>query len=125
MLMGMDNKGSCVSVKKSDLMDALTKNMAAHRNLFLKAQEGFRVEVIKHLDEMLKDARAGKSISLVVDLPTPIDQTKDYARVIRMLEMCTQDVVIVSEQEFNQYVMDDWSWSHNVGTTNSSYAHGR
>jgi hypothetical protein len=38
-------------------------NREAHRNLFLKAQEGYRKLVIEELERMLADARAGRRIS--------------------------------------------------------------
>jgi hypothetical protein len=36
--------------------------------------------------------------------------------------MSTDTVVELSEQEFRQYVMDDWSWKHNFLASNAMYS---
>jgi hypothetical protein len=116
---------SGVTVKRDTLLAALKKNREEHRKTFLEAQEGFRAMVIEKLDAMLKDARDRKPITLRIDLPAPTDQTRDYDRVIRMLEMSINEEILISEQEFSQYVMDDWGWKAQwVGTT-SNYTNKR
>ena len=110
-----------VKAKRDDLLVRLRKNRGEHRELFNKAQEGFRKQVIEHLDKMLADAKEGRKIRLAVALPEPIDQTKDYDRVITMLEMSVDDVVELTQGEFAQYVMDDWQWKQNVFATNTRY----
>lgn len=110
-----------VTVRREALLDAVRKNRETHRDLFLKAQEGFRARVIEELDRRLADARAGKAINLAFQLPTPIDQTSDYDRVIRMMEMSIHEAIELSEHEFAQYVMDDWAWKKNVTVVNSMY----
>ena len=42
-------------------------------------------------------------------------------RRIQMLEMDIDPNVILSEQEFAQYVQDDWGWRKQWTTTNSVY----
>jgi len=112
---------STVTVKKAELLAALVKNRDGHRADFIEAQTGFREAVIAELDKMLADARERKAIKLVVSLPTPEDHTKDYERVIRMLEMSTADEIQISEQQFSQYVLNEWGWIQKFTTTNSLY----
>jgi hypothetical protein len=69
-------------------------NRDSHRHLFLKAQEGYRKLVIEELDRMLADAKAGRPIRRSISLTEPSDHTKDYDRVIAMLEMSVDDTVI-------------------------------
>lgn len=115
---GMDT----TKVKRDVLLGIVTTNRDAHRDLFLKAQEGFRVQVVKRLDEMLADARAGRRYDLSVNMAPPVDQTKDYGRVIRQLELSVDEVIELDETQFANYVMDDWNWSQNVRHLNSTYA---
>jgi hypothetical protein len=103
---------SKVTVKKDELLEAIRKNREAHHEAFMKAQTGYRVAVIEHLEKMLKDAREGASIKTVIDLETPCNYTKDYDRVIRMLEMSQADTITITEKQFSQYVLDEWGWSH-------------
>ena len=112
---------SVFPVKKTELIDALKKNMLGHRKLFEEAQKGFRDTVIEELDKRLADARSGREINALLHLEAPQDHTKDYERTIKMLEMCTKEEVFVSEQEFAQYVMDDWKWMHQFVASNAGY----
>jgi hypothetical protein len=50
-----------------------------------------------------------------------MDQTKDYDRVIRMLEMTVDEIITIGAVEFQQYVMDDWTWKEQFTASNSAY----
>ena len=75
-----------VKVKREELLTKVRANRDAHRSLFLLAQEGYRKLVIEELDKMLADARAGLPIKRSVSLTEPSDHTKDYDRVVAMLD---------------------------------------
>jgi len=118
----MSNDGMAgVTVKKDELLTVLKKNRDEHRNIFLDAQKGYREDAIKELDRMLAEARDGKAIRRQIVLVEPQDHTKDYDRVIRMLEMCTKDEIFISESEFAQYVQDDWGWKQQFTASTSGY----
>jgi hypothetical protein len=110
-----------VTVKCSDLLFKVQANRDAHRDLFLKAQEGYRTAVIAELDKMLAEARDNKPIRRMVSLPEPIDHTKDYERVLAMLAMSTDSEIELQAHEFDQYVLDNWDWKQHALFTNSSY----
>jgi hypothetical protein len=42
-----------------------------------------------------------------------------------MREMSVEATVILSAQEFNQYVLDNWEWSRLASYANQSYALGK
>ena len=73
---------------------------------------------------MLADAKAGRSIQRSISLAEPADHTEDYDRVLAMLEMSVDETVILSSEEFSQYVLDRWTWSRFATSTNQSYATG-
>jgi hypothetical protein len=110
-----------IKVKKSELLDKLKTNHNAHKDVFEKALEGYRKMVIEHLETMLAEARSGKKIRRTVELKEPVNQTKDYTRVIAMLEMSQDDIIELSELDFQQYVLDDWAWKAQFSLTNSAY----
>ncbi|HXM03797.1 MAG TPA: hypothetical protein VN939_14390 [Chthoniobacterales bacterium] len=56
-------------------------------------------------------------------MPEPVDHTADYDRVISMLEMSAQDLVQVSAEQFDQYVLDNWRWRRFANETNQWLAH--
>lgn len=110
-----------VKIKKSVLLETLKKNRQAHRNIFEEAQSGYRAEAIKLLDKALRDAREGREINTFVRLNAPIDQTKDYDRALKMIEMSVDENIEISEVDFACYILDDWNWKHSFMTTNAFY----
>jgi hypothetical protein len=110
-----------VTIRKTALLAVLKTNRARHRDIFLKAQDGFRARVIEELDRRLAEARAGHHVDLSIRLPEPQDHTEDYDREIRMLEMHTGDAVTIGAHLFDQIVMDRWGWSAAFNATNSAY----
>ena len=125
MFVANDSKSSSViSVKKQDLVDAVTKNHKEHRGIFEQAQKGYRAALIKEIDGMLADAHAGREVARMIMLEAPVDHSRDYLRTLKMMEMCTADVVYVDEKEFAMYVMDDWQWKRDWFTNATSYVPG-
>ncbi len=110
-----------ITVKKSELLEILKKNREAHRKIFEEAQIGYRNEAIRLLDKALNDAQEGRKIKTYIQLEAPIDQTKDYDRAIRMLEMSIDEEIDLSEREFAELVLDDWSWKQQFTVTNARY----
>jgi len=110
-----------IKVKKTELLEKLKANREAHQAIFDKAQDGYRKMVVEHLELMLAEAKQGKVIRRKVELQEPVNQTKDYDRVISMLSMSQDDIIELNEHDFAQYVLDDWSWKAQFTTTNSRY----
>ena len=111
-----------ITVKKEELLSMLKKNREEHREVFLEALEGFRKKAIQMLEERLTLAKAGKHFDLYLHIVQPVDQTKDYDRAIKMLEMSIDVSVELSERDFQQYVLDDWSWKDQFLISNSLYS---
>ena len=111
-----------VKVKTEKLLKTIRKNRKEHRDLFLKAQEVYRQDIIEELDRMLTEARAGKKIRRAITLPEPQDHTADYDRVITMLEMSVDKEIKLDKYAFDQFVMDNWDWKAQSFATNSMYA---
>lgn len=110
-----------VKIAKSELLAILKKNREAHRAIFEKAQEGYRKEAIELLDIALQDARNGRKITTFIKLNTPIDQTSDYDRAIKMIEMSIDTNIEIGETDFANYVLDDWRWKEQFTATNAYY----
>jgi len=69
-----------VKVKRQELLTKVRANRDAHRELFLKAEEGYRKLVIEELDRMLAEAKAGRKVSRSINLAEPVDHTTDQNR---------------------------------------------
>ena len=113
-----------IVVSRIELLDKVRANRDQHRELFLKAQEGFRARVIEELDEMIKTAREHREVRLQVGLVPPQDHTSDYERAIAMLEMHQSDTIEIDAQTFAQLVRNEWAWFRSATVTNALYASG-
>jgi hypothetical protein len=108
-------------INKEQLLAVVTKNMNGHRDLFLKAVDGYQIEAIKMLKEHISAIKADKLYPIMINLPVPEDHTKDYERVVKMIEMDKRNDIELTEQEFKMYVMDDWNWKDQWTTSNFAY----
>lgn len=113
-----------VKIEKKKLLTKLIANRNAHRALFLKAQVGYRKTIIRHLDRMLKQARAGKEVQtqIIVRVPAPQDMTSSYDRVISMMQWTQDELIELTEEEFSQYIRDNWRWSADNFRSSSFYS---
>ena len=110
-----------VKVKKDELLKKIKKNRDGHRQLFEKAVAGYREAMLGHLDSMIAAIKKGSKVEHLIHLPEPGDHTKDYNRVIAMLEMSTEDIIELDARSFGQYVLDDWAWKDEWIHSNSMY----
>jgi hypothetical protein len=110
-----------VMVRKDELVEIVQKNRQQHGEVFEKAYAKFMQAVERELELRLHRIRRGKNVDLLIRLPEPRNMTESYDRALQMLEMETRDEVELSEQEFQQFVQDDWTWKREFATTASVY----
>ena len=111
-----------VTISKDRLLDRLRENRAAHRGVFEEAVEGWRKAVEEEVQRVTELLLGGKPQNVYVSLPAPVDQTRNYNRVIAMLEEHEGEKVQLPEQDFAQYWLDDWSWKRQWMASNSDYS---
>lgn len=112
-----------VKMKRDVLLEKVRTNRTEHITVLEKAKAGYRSAAIDKLKARLKDAIDGGPISLRIDLNAPEDHTRDYDRVITMLEMSVDETVTLDAHSFDQYVLDQWQWKAGFDLTASSYGH--
>jgi hypothetical protein len=117
----MENGMSAVTVNKLELLNKLMSNRETHKKMYDEAYIGFRKELVKKLERMTADAVEGKPYMKYVGLDAPEDHTKEYDRIISMLQMSVNETIIVTEVEFNQFVLDEWNWKGQFAATNALY----
>jgi hypothetical protein len=108
-------------ISKEKLMSIVKDNRDKHRKVFLEAIEGYRKEAINLLEKMIEKLKKGKTVNQYINLPVPEDHTPEYDRVIKMIELDTRGEITLGEEEFAQYVMDDWRWKREWVGTVSNY----
>jgi hypothetical protein len=111
-----------IKVNKAELISTLQKNRAQHRKIFEEACAGYEKEVIRELQAQLKRAKEGIRRSIYISIAAPTDQTKEYDRAIAMLNMSVDNEVMLSERDFQCYVLDDWSWKQDFLKSSSLYS---
>lgn len=107
---------------KAELLETIKKNRETHRAIFEEAYEGFYKALVKQLDRMKEAALAKKKVNMYIGLTEPVDQTEAYDKVIRMLELSTDEEINLDEREFGQYVLDEWNWKGQFIAANAVYS---
>lgn len=109
-------------MKTEKLVKQLKKNRTKHRKVVDEAWEGYREEAVSLLKTNMKKFKGGSRETLYVALATPQDHTQDYDTMISMLESTEDDIIDLTQTEYENFVLDRWSWTHGWASTNSLYA---
>lgn len=110
-----------VLVKKLDLRAKILINRNKHWDVFLKALKVYEEQAIIAFQNRIEALRNGEIVDSYLRLERPQDHTRDYERVLQMLDMSVDDEIELSENDFGRYVMDDWEWSQGFIANTSSY----
>lgn len=110
-----------IKVNKSELLAIMEKNRESHRAVFLEAIEGYRIKAIELLEKAVEDAKNNKVINTVIQLSRPKDYTHEYDILIGMLKMSSDEFVEIDDVQYRNYVMDEWSWTKDWVSSNSTY----
>lgn len=111
-----------IKVRKAELLAKVRENRDAHEAIYDEAMAGYKDLAEAQLKKHLADVRRGTVQVISIMMPAPTNQTKDYERIIAMLEMEIADEIELDEQQFSQYVMDDWRWKQQFLASNSAYS---
>lgn len=106
---------------KQQVIDTLKENRTKHHAIFLEALEGYRKTAIAEFESNLEKVKKGRLVSYV-QLKLPVDQTKDYDRVIAMFERSEGNKIELTEGQFTNYVLDDWDWKNQFFASNAMYS---
>lgn len=110
-----------VRVSKKFLLEKLHENREAHRKTFEEALEGWHQEILKVLEAQIERVKADKRHNPQWNVPMPQDHTREYDKVIDLIEASLDDEFELAMIEFNCYVRDDWGWKADFLYTASNY----
>lgn len=110
-----------ININRKDLLQKIIANRDKHEAEYKEAIIAYRLEAIKQFKIILNNAENNREFDRSIRLPEPLNYANDYNRIINMLTMSVDDVITLDSHDFDQYVMDNWSWKNVVGTTNSFY----
>lgn len=107
--------------KRTDVLEKLKTNRDKHKAAYDDAYDGFKEAVVEELKQALALAEQGKEYRLTLKQTQPREYLKNYDRAIAMFTMSSQDEIELSEAEFTQFVLDNWSWSDQFVTSTRTY----
>jgi len=110
-----------VKVEKDKVLEIIRNNRNNHRNTVKIAEKIYREDVIAEMEKNLSLAKSDGEIRTMINLQAPRNMTEEYDTVIAMLEMSTDHEVVLTQQEFQQYVMDKWHWKAAFDASTSMY----
>jgi hypothetical protein len=114
-----------ITVDKKWLLEKMMENRSNHREVFEAALDGYITHGTLLLEQKKQALLAGKNPEIHISLDRPTDHTRDYDRVIGMVTAHQGDTFELAEQDYAQYVDDDWSWKRQWARTSNSYAAGK
>jgi hypothetical protein len=106
---------------KADVLATLVANRDEHRGIFLEALRGYEARVTEELQRRLDDVRNHRPVELIIRLEVPKDHTAEYNTVIDMLQRSKNADVALDMDQYNCYIMDNWSWQGNFLANSASY----
>lgn len=117
-----------VTLRKNELIETIRKNRKTHEELYKEALQGYyeqRDEALALLSVKCKkhDDKEDKDVDFhsLYRLLRPANHTREYDRVIKMLEHHVADEVELSNEDFGRYFEDEWDWKQNWILSNSGY----
>lgn len=110
-------------VKKDELLAKLKENRDHHKSEFEKAKATWKKRAAKALAKAAKKAADDGVIDMMPlrDLPKPKHYLDSYDLQIARLEYEVEDVVELTDREFQAWVLDDWDWQGAFAAGTSLY----
>ena len=115
------------NVSRGKLLEVLRKNRDRHVENYQIATEERELEIAATLKAELTKSRKDSNYKFPDKLlfPKCENYAAEYDRAIRMLEMSVDQIVELDNQQFDQLVMDNWSWQREFLRTANTYAAGK
>lgn len=99
-----------ITVSKSELLGHLRTNREVHIEEYNLALIAYRNTLTSAFKIAYKKAMAGEDVPHEVNVERPLSYKNSYDTAIAQLEWHTGDVIELDQNEFKQYVLDDWHW---------------
>ena len=112
-----------VKVKKHELLSVLNENLVKHVDDVHEALELRRKEMKEYFTDAISkmERDEGYDAKENINFPKPSDSSNDYKKAIRMVEMTQDEIIELSEEQFDKLVMDDWDWKSALAMTSAIY----
>lgn len=109
-----------ITVNKAELIAKIEENREAHKVAYDKAERAYKIEALKQLKQLTKEVKEG-STTIRLNLTTPVDNRENYDKIIGMFEWDVADEVELTQQEYNEYILDETEVSRHAAMSNAMY----
>lgn len=100
----------------------LKENRETHEKIYKEAVEGYQKKAIELVTEKLEKLKTNPVESTYIHLTIPSNHLKEYDRAILMVDQSLDIEVELSEEDYSKYIQDNWTWTRDFYTSNSSYS---
>jgi hypothetical protein len=104
------------------IIQRLRENRKKHEEIYAEAVVGYQKKAITMLEERLEKVKANPLEHTSVPLSVPQNHLKEYDRTILMVDQCLDVELELDEQEYSQYIQDNWTWTRTFLSSNSGYS---
>jgi hypothetical protein len=109
-----------IKVNKSELITKIRINKENHIKEYDEAVIAYKKEAKKQLESQLKRVDEG-ALDANLNLVTPVNSKENYDKIILMFEMEVEDIVELSQSEFNEYIHDEVQFARHAKMSNTAY----
>jgi hypothetical protein len=120
----MNIRQRSVNVKRTELLEALKKNLELHREEYAQALIDFKTTLLTDLKTSVKKVNASEPAQLArfnIQVVFPQNHEKDFLEVIEMLEMSVDENINLDAESFRAYIKNEWSWTNGFRQLTESY----
>lgn len=111
MFVGNERK---IPMSRVNLLSKLHITLDEHRKEVNVATRAWRVAVVDFSADLSERVEKGDYTNLSFGVPQPKDNSKEILRAIQMVECTVEDTITLDEPTFNQWVMGEWSFRHQL-----------
>lgn len=109
-----------MKINKAKLIEKVKENKAKHIKAHGAAVLAYQTEAMRQLGALVIEIENGAT-DVRLDLVTPVNNRKNYDRIIQMFEWDEADIVELTQDEFKEYVLDETSYNQRAIVANSTY----
>ena len=109
-----------IHVQKNKLIEQIRTNKKNHIVEYKKAVIAYKEEALRQLATLTTFVNDG-ALDIQLNLVTPIDNSKNYDKIIEMFEWDVNEVVELEQSEFIEYVQDETDFAIQAKFSNSAY----
>lgn len=109
-----------INIKKAELIEKIKANKEVHIKDYEEAVIAYRKKAAELITKVQEELTNG-SLKIGINLVTPVNRADEYDKVIEMFNWETNDEIVITQEEFNEYVHDDNTSSIQAKFTNSTY----